>query len=589
MYGLRVCVLIAGIALLPVRPANAVAPPRPDLRPLLDRLLVEYRALGLPLPPKGSQLARIHVIAGNSYDLAWLVKDGTGKNRPYLLCGYHQFLLSRKKVFGKPLDPTVANVRAYKSPYNESLLFALQAHSVGCTDLAREMLVRSREEPTRQAVRDGAWSYWKEQVFYPGADRREVARRLYLLMTIEPTLRRPYHQEMVKSVQAIFLAPKSKPGSIEAIIDELVEYDGSEDDDSNNGSLPPRKEYPWERLCGLYFEAVPVLIKHLDDKRLTPIRSLPFNNFGSWQWQVEHIVSSLLETIACESIGPGGFAWEPVQKADALKWLAKAKTMGEGKYALSKAFPNGVTASGLITMRANIPNPAPLLVIQKRYPRHLPELYRRLLSERPSLESDVLARAIARSSLPLKVKREALLLGYENDKGAHQFHALEALKDLDHPLFVKLLLPVLEKMPRHVRTDTVMAEGYLPCWLVRHTSDARVWKTLETATRKATVAARMDVLRRVGYTEVKDAAIRQRQLTFLASYLSDKEEAERGFLGRIPVRQVAALMMAERFGLPVPRRRALSPAEWKRLYEMVLQEWRKESAHDSSEKSPDRK
>jgi hypothetical protein len=224
-------------------------------------------------------------------------------------------------------------------------------------------------------------------------------------------------------------------------------------------------------------------------------------------------------------------------------------------------------------MRAATPNPYPLRVLLKRYPRHLPELYQTLLNERPSLESDMLARAIAESSLPLKVKRETLLQGYANDKLQHQLFALWALKDLDHSLFVKLLVPMLEKMPRHVLKNWDMRDGYRTCWLVEYTNDSKVWKTLDVATRKAKIPARMDVLSTVGSAEIKDALIRKRQLAFLASYLTDEELGDHRYLGRMSVRNTAAMMMAQQFNLPVSFKSKFTPAEWERLHTKVKDEW----------------
>ena len=44
--------------------AGAVAPPSPDPRVWLDKLLVEYRRLGLPLPTKDAQLVRFQTSGG---------------------------------------------------------------------------------------------------------------------------------------------------------------------------------------------------------------------------------------------------------------------------------------------------------------------------------------------------------------------------------------------------------------------------------------------------------------------------------------------------------------------------------------------
>jgi hypothetical protein len=580
------CEVIIGLILLLPRPTNGAAPPPRDVRPLLDRLLIEYRALGLPLPPKGARLVQDHRINDDprSNSLAWLVKDACGKKPSYLLCGTFQVPLKSGSDTAKAVDRRKAAAQAKEQGYHQSLFFALQCHSLGWTDLARTIAAQSGDRLSLEKLREHAWWFWEKQVFLPFVTRAEVARRMRVLMTIEPNLRKPYHEAMFESVQALLVPRKSKPGSVEAMIDELVEWDEKNGYEERDGDLMPAKDNPDERLGRLYFKAVPALIEHLEDKRLTRRISGPIIKF-MYQMRVEHIVSEILESIACKKIGEQGLA-SPVSKTDALKWWTEAKKMGEEKYALCHVLPAdgesfSASEDGIYSV-----NRYPVLILQKRYPAQLPGLYRKLLDDRPTLYSNVLARAIAESSLPLRVKRDVLLQGVRRKQLRHQVDAVRALKGLDHPLFVKLLIPMLERLPGDLPEPWYTEEVFHPCSLLKYTSDAQVWKTIDKVTRRAKVDVRLSLLQWPGYAEITNAAIRKRQLAYLASYLSDKEEGNQSESHRIAVRDLAAMLMAERLNIPFSSNEKTTAVDWARLREQVTRAWKRE--RDASPKANDK-
>src|SRR5205085_9254006 len=104
------------------------------------------------------------------------------------------------------------------------------------------------------------------------------------------------NRALIKSLDLALVPSKAKPGTIEAMIDALVDYGA---DTGTLGIFEPEDRY-W-RIAKLGFDAVPNLIQHLDDDRLTRAMMVGFNNFGPWHLRVRDVVGDLLEGLAAKN------------------------------------------------------------------------------------------------------------------------------------------------------------------------------------------------------------------------------------------------------------------------------------------------
>ena len=134
------------------------------------------------------------------------------------------------------------------------------------------------------------------------------------------------NRALLKSLDLALVPSKAKPGSLEALIDDLVDYA------ANTGTLGsyPREDRYW-RIAELGFDAVPALIDHLDDDRLTRAMMKGFNNFPSWHLRVKHGVSDLLEELAGQDLGRDWLRRQQgytVTKAAAKMWWDEAPRSG---------------------------------------------------------------------------------------------------------------------------------------------------------------------------------------------------------------------------------------------------------------------
>lgn len=317
--------------------------------PSLDALLKDYKALGLPLPPPEAKLVRYEaggggivygVVQPTRYGLAFQIKPATKEKAATLLLGTDQWQLYRNQKT-QEVDPGPAILGTVSLWDNEKLALAIQCHARGWDKLALILLEESQKKaelPLQNQFVRLAWSYWIDQLGEPKSDRAPVAKRLKELIGKDKEFDTEYNQALLRSLDLALVPSKAKTGSIEALIDDLVDYGN---DDSNEESMgydfDPDDRY--SRIAMLGFDAVPALIEHLDDDRLTRVRyivPLP------WHLRVGDVAGSLLESLAGHSIGS---EWVPrkqgyrVTKAEAKKWWDQAAKSEKKPTCLNTCFP----------------------------------------------------------------------------------------------------------------------------------------------------------------------------------------------------------------------------------------------------------
>src|SRR5262249_56595320 len=103
------------------------------------------------------------------------------------------------------------------------------------------------------------------------------------------------NQALLRSLEAALLPSKATPGSIEAQIDALVGACSTNLSFFNN---EPDRYYL--RLVVAGFAAVPDLIKHLDDNRLTRIFVAHSHRPSEYQYRGRDVVVDLLNGLAAD-------------------------------------------------------------------------------------------------------------------------------------------------------------------------------------------------------------------------------------------------------------------------------------------------
>lgn len=569
--------------------------------PSLAELLKEYRALGLPMPPDASKLVRFESGGGGIvngkvqpkvYGLAFQVKPGTEMVNPVLLRGTHQWQPSWK-VHAREIEPDPVAVKDLDSGVEDSLALAIQCHARGWDKLARHLLEQYLKEDTLPAPRrlvKLAWEYWVNHLTRPKVDRGLVAKRLQELIRRDPMLNTEQNRALLKSLDLALVPSKARPGTVEALIDDLVDYDA----DAGTLGWFERSDQYW-RLAELGFEAVPALISHLDDDRLTRAMMRGFNNFPSWHLRVNDVVGDLLEGLAAEKLDRGaegknvGGGWlrrqqgYPVTADAARTWWEKASKVGEETYLLDHVLPTRRDKTRAVPTSQHL-----LRVILAKYPKRIPDLYRVVLEKRSDLRSEALVEAFCLSKLPDKEKIDLFLLGAKHEQLDHRLPALRALNTLDQKQFTSLLLATIEGLPADVQADYWCCDEARIGPLAIESDDPRVWAALERVAKRSALGLRMELLNRFG--DSRDPRRRVERLRLLSSFLDDRalrdNKSDTRFAGpgagfqyeKIEVRDFVAVEIAGLLGIEVELDLDRTRAEWAKIRDKIREGLKRELA-----------
>jgi len=325
------------------------------------------------------------------------------------------------------------------------------------------------------------------------------------------------------------------------------------------------------------------LIEHLDDERLTRGRMDGFNNFSSYQLQVRHVVSDLLERLAGREIDRDWLSRQQgyaVKKDAAKKWWDEARKIGEEAYLLKHV----LTANGEDQERAQL-NGQQFQVIMARYPERLPALFRTILDKR--LDGDIIDLmydAIANAIMPAKIKLELLREATRNKDSAHYTSAFLALKKVDPKEFNALLLTAIEAIPEDVPGRYPDCREVILGWVVMESDDPRVWSAIEKVAKRSVVGLRMELLHQFGFP--KEESHRRERLRLLAAFLDDTtirdtSSSNKFFTyGRrlkniglqyekLSVRDFAALELAGLLGIDVELKPERTADEWVQIRTQV--------------------
>jgi hypothetical protein len=342
--------------------------------------------------------------------------------------------------------------------------------------------------------------------------------------------------------------------------------------------MPPDNCYA--RLIERGFEALPELVEHLDDLRLTRFRhdrkrSVDYQRYEDSQGYhtVGHMVSSILYWYTGEQFGS--------HKVRARAWARSARRGDEAAQLL------GHVLEGPQSEAESNPEPDPvneqvLLALSRRHPELLAAVYRRLLETRPELDSGSVAEAILDAPLTLRWKIEALLPAAAGDELQHAETAVRAMLTLDPHRAVDLYLRRLRMLPLQPEGNGLKRVSEFVGLLV-WMDDRRAWEGTQRFMQGLDPYRRMEMLGALGGDSDKVRGCRNRR-ALIAGFLDDKGKAAGEFWswpeGARPrrwktkeIRNWATLALAVEMRLAVPlppeegpdSSREWTAAEWERL------------------------
>jgi hypothetical protein len=575
-------------------------PNRDTSQSLLADLLKTYRQIGLPLPPAEAELVRFEhgwsgVIRGKAMpqdSLGFLLRAATKDKPPLLLVGTEQYEPDGKEVKIRSVKPTGTLTQETHPIWmdatfeiNAGLATALQCKARGWDKLAqalwdeslgmdaghhRGIFVQPAKLSSASALYHVAWVHWANDLVRPGTDRAAILTRMEALLDAEPALATQPNKSLLHSLKLALVPSKAKPGSVEALIDDL----------SNQVS---RDDERYVRIARLGFAAVPALLDHLDDERMTRTVQPGFMNSPPRIVLVHEIVADLLRGLAGAEasrqwrrrvVTNGSSSW-PLEKQDVIAWWRSVKNIDEEAYLADHVLSDDPTQ-----IRLNRSN---LDLLAKKYPQHLERIYRTILDERPKVEPWEVVETIAQSSLPKDKKIELLLLGATHKNLEHQAAALSMLSELDHRRFVALLIKALNGLPNTPKIPYWRCPEAHLARLVIMTNDRIAWQVREKVAKRSVVGLRME---QIDDSHSDPKLHREQRLKFLAAFLDDStlrdadsdpnayEHLYAGYgFSKMEVRNFAALQIASVVGIDFKTEclKDLKPEQWSTLRKLVRQ------------------
>jgi hypothetical protein len=573
----RIGLALIGIIWLGTSLAATAAEPLPSL----DELLKQYKELGLPLPLKDAKLVRYETHSNGSVGkrtlknqkLAFQVKPGNWIESPILLYGLDQ-LSPDDDSDVKDLSPDTDSVKDITQSENDDLFLAIQCQSQGWSKLARYLFERSQKEARRApktALIENAWYYWEAKVIEPKIDRAPIAKHLRQMLVLSKDLDTEGNRRLLRSLELALVPSKAKRGSVEALVDDLVDYEGK-----TGGVLQffkPDERY--FRIAATGFEAVPALIDHLDDDRLTRAMMGGFNNFGSWHLRVGDVISDLLQGLAADQVERDWVRRQVgyrVDKAAIQKWWEEARKLGEETYLLTSVFP-GDCEQAEAAVREHI-----LFVIQAKYPRRLESIYKKILDKFPRMNSKEVAAAVSRSNLRIGEKLDLFTYAAKVPGLKHRLSALEEIRFLDMKLFDSLLLDTIESLPSDIKGPYSSCIEGLVILLAIESDNPAVWPALAKVIKRSVVGFRTRLL--LDLIPFEEKRHWNDRLRLLASFLGDStvreievNDRDKWFSDfpyrRIEVRDFVAMQMAQMLDVKVDRNPNRTQEQWAKIRAQV--------------------
>ncbi len=510
-----------------------------DRYAFLDQLVARAKEFGMPFPPADAPLMRFEAgrwsVAADGtyiphYTLGFLLSRSTPDKPGRVLRGPEEgYANDHKKDWMAPAQPLKGTEQNLSTETDHStfrvnslILTALQCKARGWSEFAEILLEEACKQdaghrfsafyhppglPSKSAFAFMAWGWFGNALVSPDSDRAAIAKHMKSLLAEELKLDSEVNRHLLKALDAAIAPSTAAAGSVEALIEDLMSVPGGLSRQRRDG--PDPREL---KVLALGFEAVPALIAHLDDIRLTRSVTQGFNNFPTYIRRLNEVVSDILKGLAGDELGGDwlrrqkGYA---VEKAAAEAWWKGVQDTREKEYFAKKALGP-----------KEWPEPIILEILGRKYPEELVQIYTTLLDQRPEMQSYPVAKQIAASSLPKEKKFELFSKAGRHANLEHRRAAFWELKVLDHAAFVALLVETLDGLPATPK------EPYWSCRegsfanLVGETTDPKAWEALEKAARRADVGLRLQYLRPITYTG-RDKGNVKEKLRFLALFLND--------------------------------------------------------------------
>jgi hypothetical protein len=547
-----------------------------------------YKRYGLWLPPKDAKLVRWEK------NKVW-----SGSKEPYQERIVHVRLRIRPKSQSQPaflrerdyeftehresrlkiVPPTMDQLVGVDLHFAEDwLAFAAQAHHLGWNDLAKAAFERGRiETGNRQdpddvknnpchaltMLRRQAWRHYYDSLHESETDLAASYVMLKRISDDDVEFRGEYQRQLLTDLDKSICERRVPKNGVERHIDALCDLSHTLLRDRTRTS-----KTAYDELAQLGFEAVPALIRHLDDTRTTRIAKLEGFNNGLWidTQRVGSICRELLEKLSDREFDPDDEDTPAEVQRQAEKWFARAKTVGEEKWAVDRA------------VDANGTNDVLLRLLARKYPKRFDELFRDVLKNRPEWHIDAFTTALIRSGRPRNEQVALLKEALATNRPHAQYGAVRVLRELDFQLYRTSLRSLLENLA--LEKDEKLTQWFYLIDMVEESGDPDCWtgytKVLKRLSPNNRIETCWHILSQIEYRSLAEI---QNRLVVIEALWNDATIRNYEDVGHFPfasseyqklsVRDGVTLAVADQLDIDVPWKPDRTPEEWKVLRQKV--------------------
>jgi hypothetical protein len=422
-----------------------------------------------------------------------------------------------------------------------------------------------------------AWNYFCNRFAKSRDNRLEIISRLKKLLNGSYGLDTKANRTLISDMEMTLAPVKPASDRFEPVVNALLELD-VEGNWPGCGYEDARNYADWDpsyrtlRDAGL--QAVPALLQHLEDYRLT--RCIEQTSDGQYTWHVRiaDVVAQLLNGLA-----PEPFAHE-FQRADGRgvaldsarvqEWWKEASAKRELDYLLKNAFKNH--GAGGRKWKSSV-----LHALGNRYPEHLVRLFEEDLKN-GRVDYDLFV-SLADSKAGETTKDQLFEKAVASKDEWTRAEALSRIVHRRGATAVPTLLKSLREIPKTPSVAYWMTQTGKVTQIASCTKDERVWQVLEETAKRVDIGQRMEILDHVHLS--REAKDNLRAIRLLKSFLNDTEVRDlrssalfdgpsAAFLfERIAVRNFAAQRLANALGLELDPDPAWKEADWQKLRERV--------------------
>lgn len=378
------------------------------------------------------------------------------------------------------------------------------------------------------------WNYHANRLFEADSERAEVFDLFKNALDQLDSLHEG-HSEFLIQLEATLKPSTADPDTPEALIDSLTELHS--DNGASFGGLSFEPTDTEIALLAAGFDAVPAMIAHVNDDRMTRSYYTPLFGGSAQVVAVSDIVAAVLSELACERFdsyydSKAERRLYPVERV--RKWWDSVKQLNEQQYLLGKlSVPPGSPGRQLPR------------VVGAKYPESLGKYFAELIEHPPEEFNYRLPEFVAASNLPDDEKVRLLKMASASEVTQLRLPSLEQLRALDNDAFITLMVKHLDGLASDDKTvhwGSPLIHAY--AHLVFDATDKRLWDALARAMTRQDVDARMKVLQCTGYG-FKTAENANERLAFLARFLTDDTERWRANREYLPAQEWSMIRVGQ--------------------------------------------